>query len=134
MRNILIAAAIAGIFLVASSAARAEDKEHKAPHGGILLEVGEEVAHVEVVHDAKAGKITLYILGGDAKTELAVKETPKVNLKSEKGGKQLETKAVGGKEGAASQFEATDEALKVESPKGRIVLVVADKKYNIDLK
>src|SRR4051812_42090245 len=80
----------------------AEDKkeehkhdDHKAPHGGALLEVGEEVAHVELVHDEKAGKVTLYILGKDAKTAVALKEAPKINVKGKDGKKQLETKAIG---------------------------------------
>jgi hypothetical protein len=118
--------------------AMAEDKhkhehDHKAPHGGILLEVGEEVAHIELVHDAKAGKATLYILGADAKTAKAIKEAPKLNLKTDKGNKQLDTKAVGGKDGAASEYEASGDELKAEHLKGRIAIDIDGKKHNVDL-
>ena len=51
-----------------------------------------------------------------------------------KGGKQVEMKAVNAKDGMASQFEATDDALKADALKGRVVVTIKDKKYNIDLK
>ena len=109
-------------------------EEHKAPHGGPLLEVGEEEAHLELVHDEKAGKLTLYLLGKDAKTPVAIKDAPKVNLKTDKGPKQIETKAVEAKDGLASCFEATDDALKADPLNGRIALTLGEKKYNVELK
>ncbi len=114
--------------LTLSFSIQAEDKkpeDHKPVHGGTILEVGEEAAHIEFVHDEKAGKITLYIMGGDAKTALNLKEAPKLNLKTKAGNKQLETK------GADATWTATDEALKDE-PSGRIALTLPDgKKYNV---
>lgn len=107
---------------------KAEDKkpeDHKPAHGGTILEVGEEAAHIEFVHDEKAGKITLYIMGGDAKTPLNLKEAPKLNLKTKAGNKQLDAK------GADATWSVEDESLK-EEPKGRIALTLPDgKKYNV---
>jgi len=115
----------------------AEDKhdhDHKAPHGGTLLETGDEAAHLEIVHDPKAGKLTIYVLDSDPQKALAIKEAPKVKLKTDKGNKELDTKAVDAKDGAASQYEVTDDALKTDPLKGRISVKVKDKKYNIDIK
>jgi len=127
-----------GAALLSYDIAAKEDEhkhaEHKAPHGGTLLEVGDDAAHVELVHDEKAGKITLYILNKEAKSAVAVKDAPKLNLKTEKGNKQIETQAIDAKDGAASQYEATDDALKSNPLKGRIALTLEGKKYNIELK
>jgi hypothetical protein len=113
----------------------AADKDHDEPkHGGVVLEVGEEVAHLELVHDAKAGKVTLYITGPDAKTDLALKDAPKINLKTKDGNKQIETKAISPKDGASAHFEAIDDVLKADPLKGRIALVINGKKFNVELK
>lgn len=44
----------------AAPAARADD--HKGPHGGIVVEWGEEEYHLELVAD-KAGTVTVYVFG-----------------------------------------------------------------------
>jgi hypothetical protein len=107
--------------LIALHSGRAQSAE-KSPHGGVLLEIGEEVAHIEMVHDAKAGKLTLYILDGKAEKAEAISGEVKVNLKTSAGPKQLEAKPVDAKDGKASQFEAIDDALKTDKLKGRIAL------------
>lgn len=38
---------------------------HNPPHGGALMEVGEEFAHLELVLDRHASKLTLYVLDGE---------------------------------------------------------------------
>ena len=56
--------ALIGLFgAVASPAARAE--EHEGPHKGIVVEWGDEEYHAEIVVDAKAGAVTVYIYGDD---------------------------------------------------------------------
>lgn len=40
--------------------------EHEAPHGGSLVEFGEEFAHLELVLDASTGQLTAYVLDGEA--------------------------------------------------------------------
>lgn len=56
--------ALIGLFgAAASPAARAE--EHEGPHKGIVVEWGEEEYHAEIVVDAKAGTVAVYIYGDD---------------------------------------------------------------------
>jgi hypothetical protein len=43
-----------------------EGHEHAAPHGGTLVELGEEFAHVELVLDSSTGTLTAYALDGEA--------------------------------------------------------------------
>jgi len=131
-------AACAALVLFAGGRLWAEDHMHeeaKGPHGGEILEIGDkEDHHLELLHDEKLGKVTLYLLAKDMKTAVAIKDAPKLNLKGKNGNKQIDTKAVEAKEGSASQFEATDEALK-EEPDGRIAITLADgKKHNVNLK
>jgi hypothetical protein len=129
-------ACVALLLALVSFKCAAEDhkhEDHKAPHGGTLLEVGEDAAHVEVVHDEKAGKVTLYILDKEAKNGVAIKDAPKLNLKTDAGNKQVDTTAVEAKDGAASKFEATNEVLKQHGLKGRIALSLDGKKYNVNL-
>ncbi len=46
--------------------------EHAAPHGGALVELGEEFAHVELVYDAATDLLTAYVLDGEAENALRV--------------------------------------------------------------
>jgi hypothetical protein len=105
-----------------------EHDHHHGPHDGEIVEVGDDKrTHIEIVHDEKAGKLTIYVFGKDMKTAVNIADAPKLNLKSSKGNKQLEMS------GKDSQWEATDELLK-EEPNGRVQLKLADgKKYNVRL-
>jgi hypothetical protein len=52
--------------------AKVKDEPHDhhhdhGPHGGHIVEWGDDEYHAEVTHDAKANKITVYILDGSAK-------------------------------------------------------------------
>ncbi len=112
---------------------RAEEKPAhahggKGPNGGALVEVGDaDDHHVEVVHDEKAGKLTLHCLLADQKTPYTPKEALKLNLKTKDGNKQI---VMTGKD---SKWEAIDDVLK-EEPNGRVVVVLPDgKKYNVTL-
>ncbi len=137
-KNYFVLAMLAMAVISLTGRAYSEEKkhehEHKSPHGGALLEVGAEVAHLELVHDEKAGKVTLYVLDGEAKNAVPIKDAPKLNIKSKDGNKQIETKSVDAKDGMASKFEATDDALKADPLQGRIVVSIKDKKYNVDIK
>jgi hypothetical protein len=44
----------------------ASGHEHHAPHGGTLVELGSEFAHVELVLDSATGTLTAYVLDGEA--------------------------------------------------------------------
>lgn len=48
--------------------------EHHAPHGGSLVEIGEEFAHLELVLDPVHGKLTAFVLDGEAEKPLRLKE------------------------------------------------------------
>ncbi|MGE3172482.1 MAG: hypothetical protein AB7O97_07625 [Planctomycetota bacterium] len=100
---------------------------HEGPHGGHLLEVGDHVAHLEVMHDEAAGKMTIYVLGSDAKSALTDAKAPQVKLSTDSGPKVLSTTAVSG---AAGAFAVTDPALKAHGPEGRISIEIGGKTYN----
>ncbi len=46
--------------------------EHKAPHGGHLIELGKHDGFAEVLFDSATKVITIYILGGEADVPLAI--------------------------------------------------------------
>ena len=102
---------------------------HEAQHGGMLIEVGGEVAHLEFVHDAKSGSATLYVTGPDAKTPMAI-AAPELKVTSAEGPVVIPTTAVGEKDGMASQFTASHDALKKEPVDGRVSFKIGDKAYN----
>lgn len=139
------ALAVSGVFIFSGQAVLAggghdhdghdHGEEQKGPHGGEIQEVGDkEDTHAEIVHDSGAGKVILYLLGKDQKAPAAIKDTPKINLKTKDGNKQIEMKAVGAKDGKTSQFEAVDEVLKADPLDGRIAITLGDgKRYNVKL-
>src|SRR3954463_7317819 len=69
MKKVCMAAVILG---VAFSVAPARSHEHHAPHKGTLIEFGEEFAHLELVIDQASGKITAYVLDGEAEKAVRV--------------------------------------------------------------
>lgn len=46
--------------------------EHKAPHKGTLIEFGTEYAHLEIVIDQATGKISAWVLDGEAEKAVRV--------------------------------------------------------------
>lgn len=88
--------------------------EHKAPHGGTLVELGGEFAHVELVLDTEAGKLTGYVLDGEAEKPLRLTSA---TLKLAVNGKDVELAAVandltGEKVGDTSEFAGQADMLK----------------------
>lgn len=61
MRTMFGLALVGLIGGLAAQGARADD--HTGPHKGIVVEWGEEEYHPEIVVDAKAGTVTVYIYG-----------------------------------------------------------------------
>jgi hypothetical protein len=49
--------------------------KHSAPHGGALVEMGEEFAHLEIVLDAVTGTMIAYALDGEAEKPVRVKQS-----------------------------------------------------------
>lgn len=91
-----------------------EGHAHEAPHGGTLIELGEEFAHLELLLDAATGRLTVYALDGEAEQSvrlaqpsiamsLAVPDVPSpidVTLAP------VESALTGEKAGDTSQFSA----------------------------
>lgn len=93
--------------------------EHKAPHGGALIEFGEEFAHLELV--LKDGKLSGYVLDGEAEKAQRVKQKEiEIKIASVEGKEQalsVTLKAVanvltGESEGDTSEFAASVPELK----------------------
>jgi hypothetical protein len=90
---------------------------HEAPRGGVLVELGEHAAHVELLLDPEAGELTLYSL--DAHAEQAVRlaaPTLEVVVGTDQGELWLELAAVasaltGERVGDSSEFRAVDPGL-----------------------
>lgn len=92
--------------------------EHHAPHGGQLVELGEEFGHVELLLDAGSGKLDAWVLDGEAEKAVRIKaKTLILNLKAGKKVKTVVLKAVanpltGETVGDTSQFGGLSPDLK----------------------
>lgn len=108
--------------------------EHPAaPHGGELLELGEEEAHLELIHDSKAGRVTVYVLGKDGKTAVAV-AAPTIVVATKDGPQELTLTAVNPKaDGTADTFKGTHAGLMAEPLDGRIRVTIGGKAYQAPL-
>ncbi len=86
--------------------------EHTAPHGGTLVVLGDEFAHAEFVLEETTGKLTAYILDGEAEKPIRLTEKTiglKINRLNSEQPLTLQLKAVanvltGETEGDTSQF------------------------------
>jgi hypothetical protein len=98
---------------------------HAAPHGGTLVELGEEAAHLELLVDRKTGKLTAYVLDGEAENAVRIAQ-PTIVLNLAPGPVELKGVAsglTGEKVGDTSQFEATHEAFKQPVIEGKVANV-----------
>jgi hypothetical protein len=57
---------------------------HQAPHGGTLLRLGNEYAHLELVLDSSQGQLTLYVLDGEAENAVRLGGPIKLLVETEK--------------------------------------------------
>lgn len=64
---------------------------HEAPHGGTLVVLGDELAHVEFVLAGESGELTAYVLDRDAKDGVRLAQ-PEITLKIQRGFKEFEVK------------------------------------------
>ena len=103
---------------------------HEAPHGGALIPLGDHVGHGELLID-EAGKVTLYLLDGEAEAPIRVaQETITIELTPE-GGEAItielsavENVLTSETVGDTSQFEGTEAGLAgVEHADGTIVSI-----------
>lgn len=92
-------------------AADHHDHGAKGPHGGSIVELGEEEYHAEVVLDADAHTIRVFVLGKDAKTATPIPATELTVTPEEKPALTLKAAPQDGEgDGKASRFELVDEA------------------------
>ncbi len=89
---------------------------HSAPHGGAMVVLGEEFAHLEILADAATGRLTLYILDGHAQKGLRCADAS-IRCTIRPAGFTLDLlptarPTTGEKSGDASEFSAADERLK----------------------
>jgi hypothetical protein len=118
------------------------DGEHahpsEGPHHGSLIELGGEEYHGELVHDEKAGTVTVYVLDGSAKQAVPI-DAPAVtiNVKHASGADQFPLKAqpdASDPEGRSSRFVSNDaklaRLLDAEGTEARLMLKIEGKSYN----
>ena len=94
--------------------------EHTAPHGGTLVVFGDEFAHIELVLDQTTGKLTGYVLDGEAEKSVRLpQETVELKIHREDTGADftLQLSGVanvltGETKGDTSEFAAQSDALK----------------------
>lgn len=97
---------------------------HQAPHGGTLVELGEEFAHVELVIESATGKVTAYVLDGEAERPIRV-EQKEIVLQGKVTLQAVGSPLTGEKPGDTSQFEGQSDALKgAKELDGTIVRIV----------
>lgn len=92
--------------------------EHKPPHGGAPVELGEEEYHVEFVRDAAAGRLQAYVMDGELEFFVRI-AAPSFEVAAQVAGKEetltfqpIANNATGEKVGDTSLFEAQADWLK----------------------
>lgn len=104
--------------------------EHKPPHGGAPVKLGEEEYHLEFVRDAVAGKLQLFVLDGELEKFVhiaaeSIEVTATVaNVPQTLTFKPVANPATGEKVGATSLFEAQADWLKTATNFDAVVKLV----------
>ncbi len=107
------------------------------PHGGGLIELGNEDYHAELIHDEKAGTVTIYVLDSSATKPVSIPATEvTVNVKKGDTAEQFKLQAAAGEgdaAGPASQFVSSDpalaEALDSADAEAQLVITIKDTPY-----
>ena len=110
---------------------------HVGPHEGDIIELGNEEYHAELVHDHDAESISIYLLGKDVKTPVAIGDA-EITLNLSAGGQPMQVVLTadpqdGDGEGMASKFSVVDaaaiDAIEAEDTTGRLNVTIEDKPY-----
>ena len=112
-------AAVASAHGDADNDAHESGHEHSAPHGGTLVVLGDEFAHIELVLDQGTGELTAYALDGEAESPIRI-EQDEIEMKidaARNDGYTLKLKAVsnvltGETAGDSSEFSVQSDKLK----------------------
>lgn len=121
----------------AGSSHAEHDHATVGPHGGGLIELGNEEFHAELVHDDDSGAVTVYILGADAKTANPIDATElTINLTHDGQAEQFKLAAspdTTDPQGMASRFTSTDaelgEDLEHEGTNPQLVVPIGGKQF-----
>jgi hypothetical protein len=122
---------------------QSHEHEH-GPHGGHLVELGEEEYHAELAFDPKTAKVTVYLLDSTAKNAAPI-DAKEITLKLALDGK-AEALALaaapqsGDPQGKSSRFELADNAdvkshvKDEEDLKGSVTATIAGKSFSGEIK
>lgn len=107
------------------------------PHGGGLIELGNEEYHAELVHDDTAGTVTVYILDSAARSAVPIDATEVIiNLKHDGRGEQFKLASSadqGEPAGKSSRFVSSDaelaEDLDKDGAEPQLVVTISGKQY-----
>jgi hypothetical protein len=113
------------------------DHPSEGPHGGSLIELGNEEYHAELVHDEQAKTVTIYILDSAAKMSVPIDATDvAINLKHEGRGEQFKLAASADQndaQGKSSRFLSSEaelaEDLDREGAEAELVVTINGKPY-----
>ena len=97
---------------------------HRAPHGGTLVELGEEFAHVELLVDGTTGAATAFVLDGEAEGSFPVAQ-PALEFTGRRDGPEfpfalaaVANPLTGETVGRTSEFRGRCDALRGATPTG----------------
>ena len=133
-------AAVASAHGDADNDAHESGHEHSAPHGGTLVVLGDEFAHIELVLDQGTGELTAYVLDGEAESPVRL-EQENIEIRiavPDTGGNEpasklpLKLNAVyniltGEKKGNTSEFAARSDSLKGLKQFGAVITAITVK-------
>jgi hypothetical protein len=108
------------------------------PHGGALIELGNEKYHAELLHDDKSRTISVYVLDGTAKNEVPIPaKFVRINIKRAGKGEQFQLKPAPQKHetaGKTARFVLKDDTLcdrlHAEGIDARLVIEIEGKSYS----
>lgn len=143
MKTVLCLILVTAMAAVASAHGDADTDEHQsghehsAPHGGTLVVLGDEFAHLELVLDQGTGELTAYVLDGEAESPVRL-EQENIEIRiavPDTGGNEaaselpLRLRAVyniltGEKEGDTSEFAAQSDNLKGLKQFGAVITAI----------
>lgn len=133
---VVAAMAAAPLLLVATE--DKHDHPDKGPHGGALVELGDEEYHAEFIHDEKAASVIVFILDGAAKKLVPIEaKEAHIYLKSGAEPRRYALKASpleSDVKGKASRFTSGDKILLArlhdEDTDARLQVTIAGSPYS----
>ena len=122
----------------AAAAGPQHDHPDQGPHGGALIELGNEKYHAELLHDEKTQTISVYVLDGTAKQEVPIPaKFVRINIKRAGKGEQFQLKPSPQKQetaGKTARFVLKDQTLcdrlHAEGIDARLVVEIEGKSYS----